>query len=85
MRTDQLAPTFSDTVFHGYCNAPYGQRGVGSDNLVDPVWFASRVVLGAVHLVAKPRDGLTVYIMEWRTTDYLAAVIGRIAHDNDFL
>jgi hypothetical protein len=57
---------------------------VGSDDLVDPVWFAVRVVLLALHLVAKPRDGLPVYIVQRRAADYLTAVIGRIAHDDDF-
>jgi hypothetical protein len=41
-------------------------------------------MLGAIYLVAEPRDGLSVYIVQWRAADYLAAVIGRIAHDDDF-
>jgi hypothetical protein len=84
VRADQLASTFSDTAFHGYRNTSYGHARVGGDDLVDSVWFAAWVVLWALHLVAKPRDGLPVYIVQWRAADYLAAVIGRIAHDDDF-
>ena len=84
VRADQLASTFSETAFHGYRNASHGHAGVGSDDLVDPVRFAARVVLRAIHLVPKPRDGLPVYIVQWRAANYLAAVIGRIAHDDDF-
>jgi len=84
VRADQLASTFSDTAFHGYRNTSYSHAGMGSDDLVDPMWFAARVVLRAMHLVAKPRDGLSVYIVQWRAANHLAAVIGRIAHYNDF-
>jgi hypothetical protein len=84
VRADQLASTFSDTAFHGYCNTPHGHAGVGSDDLIDPVWLAARVVLWAIHLVAKPGDGLSVYIVQWRAADYLAAVISRVSN-NDYL
>jgi len=56
---------------------------VGSDDLVDPVWFAARILLRAIHRVAKPRDGLPVYIVQWRAANHLAAVIGGIAYDDD--
>jgi hypothetical protein len=84
VRADQLASTFSDTVFRGYRNAPYGQGGMSSDDLVDPMWLAARVVLRALYQVAKSRDGLAVYIVQWRAADHLASVIGRIADDDDF-
>lgn len=63
---------------------PTVRVGGGSDDLVDPVRFAARVVLRAIHLVAKPRDGLPVYVVQWRATDHLAAVIGRVTDDDDF-
>lgn len=84
VRTDQLASTFSNTAFHGYRSTSYSYAGVGGDDLVDSMWFAAWVVLRAVHLIAKPRDGIPVYIMRWRAADHLAAVIGGIAHNDDF-
>jgi len=84
VRANQLATALSDTAFHSYRSTPYGHAGVGSDDLVDPVWYAARVVLRALHLVAKPRDRLPIYVVQWRAADHLAAVIGSIAHDDDF-
>jgi len=57
---------------------------MGSDDLVDTMRFAARVVLRALDLVAKPCDGLPVHIVHWRAGDYLAAVIGWIS-DHDYL
>lgn len=84
VRANQLASALSDTAFHCYRNTSHGHAGVGGNDLVDPMWFAVRVVLWALHLVAKPCDGLPVYIVQWRAADHLTAMIGRIAHDDDF-
>lgn len=65
MSADQLASTLSDTAFHGYRNTSDGQAGVGSDDLVDPVWLAAWVVLRTIHLIAKPRDGFPVHVVYW--------------------
>jgi len=46
---------------------------MGGNELVNPVRFAAGVVPGAIHLVAAPRDGLTVHIVQWRGADHLAA------------
>lgn len=84
VRADQLASTFRDTAFHGYRHTSHGHAGVAGNDLVDSVWFTTWVMLRAIHLVAKPRDGLPVYVVLWRAADHFAAVIGRIAHDDDF-
>lgn len=84
MLADQFASAFSDAAFHSDWSAAHGQRSVGSDDLVEPMRFAAWVILRTIYLVAKPSDGFSVDIVQWRTADHFAAVIGRIAYDNDF-
>lgn len=56
---------------------------MGGNDLVDPMWFAARVALWAIYLVAQPRDRLAVDIVRWRATDHLAAVISRVSDYNN--
>jgi hypothetical protein len=61
---EQFAATVSNAVFHRYCNAAHGNGGVGGDNLVHAMRFASWVTLRTLYQIAQSGDGFPVYIVQ---------------------
>jgi hypothetical protein len=54
---NEFAPAFSHTVFDSDWNTADFDRWMGGNDLVDAMWFATWIMLGAIHFIAEPGNG----------------------------
>jgi hypothetical protein len=82
--TDQLAPAFRRASLdrHGY--SVDCQRVMSGSDLVDAVWFTTRVDQWTGDFVTQSGDRFSPDIVVGRAADNCAAVVGQVADCNDF-